>query len=135
MTRQQLNATMHGFAPIRDIPKTLVYRLARWRNEQEGGAVIPESVITKPPSAELAPDQLAAVTHPGGGARIIAPAGPGGGWDQTARSLSEVMAAMGAKGGTVKAVEASGAGAVVHCTGRASAKMSADALSGVCQMA
>ncbi len=46
-----------GFAPIRDIPKTLVYRLARWRNAQPGGSVIPENVITKPPSAELAPDQ------------------------------------------------------------------------------
>lgn len=46
-----------GFAPIRDIPKTLVYRLARWRNEQDGGPVIPDNVITKPPSAELSPDQ------------------------------------------------------------------------------
>ncbi|WP_436794545.1 NAD+ synthase [Actinospongicola halichondriae] len=46
-----------GFAPIRDIPKTLVYRLARWRNAQPDGPVIPENVITKPPSAELAPDQ------------------------------------------------------------------------------
>ena len=40
--------------------------------------------------------------------RIIAPAGPGGGWDQTARSLSEVMAAMGAKGGTVENVPGAG---------------------------
>lgn len=47
-----------GFAPIRDIPKTLVYRLARWRREQGDVAAIPMSVITKPPSAELAPDQL-----------------------------------------------------------------------------
>ena len=46
-----------GFAPIRDIPKTLVYRLARWRNEQGDGEVIPTNVITKPPSAELAHDQ------------------------------------------------------------------------------
>lgn len=46
-----------GFAPIRDIPKTLVYRLARWRNEQGDGEVIPANVITKPPSAELAHDQ------------------------------------------------------------------------------
>ncbi|MDE0801882.1 MAG: NAD+ synthase [Acidimicrobiales bacterium] len=46
-----------GFAPIRDIPKTLVYRLAAWRNAQGDGVVIPENVITKPPSAELAPDQ------------------------------------------------------------------------------
>ena len=47
-----------GFAPIRDIPKTLVYRLARWRNQQGDAPVIPESVLTKPPSAELAPNQL-----------------------------------------------------------------------------
>lgn len=46
-----------GFAPIRDIPKTLVYRLARWRNEQDDGEVIPANVIAKPPSAELAHDQ------------------------------------------------------------------------------
>ena len=44
-----------GFAPIKDCPKTLVYRLARYRNAQ--AAVIPERVIERPPSAELAPDQ------------------------------------------------------------------------------
>lgn len=47
-----------GFAPIRDVPKTLVYRLARWRNTQGDTAAIPENVLTKPPSAELAPGQL-----------------------------------------------------------------------------
>jgi NAD+ synthase (glutamine-hydrolysing) len=45
-----------GFAVIRDVPKTLVYRLARWRNEL--GVVIPQSVLDKPPSAELRPGQL-----------------------------------------------------------------------------
>jgi NAD+ synthase (glutamine-hydrolysing) len=45
-----------GFAVIKDVPKTLVYRLAEWRNTQPG-APIPESVITRPPSAELRPDQ------------------------------------------------------------------------------
>jgi NAD+ synthase (glutamine-hydrolysing) len=45
-----------GFAVIRDVPKTLVYRLARWRNE--ASLVIPESVLVKPPSAELRPGQL-----------------------------------------------------------------------------
>lgn len=45
-----------GFAPLKDVPKTLVYELARWRNEQS--AVIPERVIERPPSAELAPDQV-----------------------------------------------------------------------------
>lgn len=45
-----------GFAPIKDCTKTLVYRLARYRNSL--GDVIPERVITREPSAELAPDQL-----------------------------------------------------------------------------
>ncbi|GAB6043803.1 NAD+ synthase [Endothiovibrio diazotrophicus] len=44
-----------GFAPLKDVPKTLVFRLARWRNAIS--PVIPERVITRPPSAELAPDQ------------------------------------------------------------------------------
>jgi NAD+ synthase (glutamine-hydrolysing) len=44
-----------GFAPIKDCYKTLVYRLARYRNTL--GPVIPERVITRPPSAELRPDQ------------------------------------------------------------------------------
>jgi NAD+ synthase (glutamine-hydrolysing) len=51
-----------GYAPIKDVPKTLVWALARWRNEQaaERGQTppIPENSITKPPSAELAPGQL-----------------------------------------------------------------------------
>ncbi|MCC5795049.1 MAG: NAD+ synthase [Chromatiales bacterium] len=44
-----------GFAPIKDCPKSLVYRLARYRNRQR--PVIPERVIERPPSAELRPDQ------------------------------------------------------------------------------
>jgi NAD+ synthase (glutamine-hydrolysing) len=44
-----------GFAPLRDVTKQWVYRLARMRNQI--GQVIPERVITRPPSAELAPDQ------------------------------------------------------------------------------
>ena len=44
-----------GFAPIKDCSKTLVYRLARYRNSL--GPAIPERVLTRPPSAELAPDQ------------------------------------------------------------------------------
>jgi len=44
-----------GFAPIKDCPKTLVYRLSRYRNGI--APVIPERVLTRPPSAELAPDQ------------------------------------------------------------------------------
>jgi NAD+ synthase (glutamine-hydrolysing) len=47
-----------GFAPIKDVPKTLVYDLVRWRNGQATGEPpIPERVVTKPPSAELRPDQ------------------------------------------------------------------------------
>jgi NAD+ synthase (glutamine-hydrolysing) len=46
-----------GYAVIKDVEKTLVYRLARWRNDQAPAPVIPESVLTKPPSAELAPGQ------------------------------------------------------------------------------
>jgi NAD+ synthase (glutamine-hydrolysing) len=46
-----------GFAVLKDVPKTLVYELSRWRNAQPGGAVIPVSTIEKPPSAELRPDQ------------------------------------------------------------------------------
>jgi NAD+ synthase (glutamine-hydrolysing) len=50
-----------GFAPIKDVPKTLVYELAAWRNgdaESRGEKPpIPERTITKPPSAELRPDQ------------------------------------------------------------------------------
>jgi len=44
-----------GFAPIKDCSKTMVYRLARYRNSISN--VIPERVITRPPSAELRPDQ------------------------------------------------------------------------------
>jgi len=44
-----------GFDALKDVPKTLVFALARYRNSL--GEVIPETVITRPPSAELAPDQ------------------------------------------------------------------------------
>ena len=47
-----------GFAVIKDVPKTLVYRLAEERNRVAGTDLIPRSVIEKPPSAELRPDQL-----------------------------------------------------------------------------
>ena len=55
-----------GFAVIKDVAKTLVYRLAEWKNRQPTpradlngaiGPVIPERIITRPPSAELRPDQ------------------------------------------------------------------------------
>jgi len=46
-----------GFAVIKDVPKTLVYRLCRYRNAREGTELVPESVLSKPPSAELRPDQ------------------------------------------------------------------------------
>jgi NAD+ synthase (glutamine-hydrolysing) len=51
-----------GFGPIKDVPKTMVWDLARWRNHQaaEHGEMppIPENSINKPPSAELSPGQL-----------------------------------------------------------------------------
>jgi NAD+ synthase (glutamine-hydrolysing) len=47
-----------GFAVIKDVPKTLVYQLVRRRNEQQGRELVPRSVIDRPPSAELRPDQL-----------------------------------------------------------------------------
>jgi NAD+ synthase (glutamine-hydrolysing) len=46
-----------GFAVIKDVEKTLVYRLCRYRNRREGFDLIPEPVLTKAPSAELRPDQ------------------------------------------------------------------------------
>ncbi len=45
-----------GFAVLKDIPKTLVYRLARWRNEQS--PIIPQRIIERAPTAELRADQL-----------------------------------------------------------------------------
>lgn len=53
-----------GFAVIKDVPKTLVYELARWRNEQPDGPLIPERVLRRPPSAELGPDQKDTDTLP-----------------------------------------------------------------------
>jgi len=51
-----------GFGPIKDVPKTLVWELSRWRNaeaERQGTTPpIPENSIAKPPSAELAPGQM-----------------------------------------------------------------------------
>ncbi len=50
-----------GFAVIKDVAKTLVFKLARWRNAHDpygtGVEPIPERIITRPPSAELRPDQ------------------------------------------------------------------------------
>ncbi len=47
-----------GFAVIKDVPKTLVYELSRYRNSRGDGEVIPESVMVKAPTAELRPGQL-----------------------------------------------------------------------------
>jgi NAD+ synthase (glutamine-hydrolysing) len=60
-------STLYGdavgaYAPLKDVPKTLVWKLALWRNEAAAKAghvpPIPENSITKPPSAELRPGQL-----------------------------------------------------------------------------
>jgi NAD+ synthase (glutamine-hydrolysing) len=57
-----------GYAPIKDVPKTLVFELARWRNAEAEAAdeilPIPERVLTKAPSAELRPDQKDSDTLP-----------------------------------------------------------------------
>jgi NAD+ synthase (glutamine-hydrolysing) len=53
-----------GYAVIKDVPKTLVYALSRHRNTVGDKPVIPEAVITKPPSAELKPGQLDQDTLP-----------------------------------------------------------------------
>ena len=46
-----------GFAVIKDVPKTLVYKITKYRNAQAGFDLIPAAIIEKPPSAELRPDQ------------------------------------------------------------------------------
>jgi NAD+ synthase (glutamine-hydrolysing) len=46
-----------GFAVIKDVPKTLVYKLAKYLNDRAGTGLVPDTVFRKPPSAELRPDQ------------------------------------------------------------------------------
>jgi len=53
-----------GFIPLKNVPKTLVLELARYKNRQAGKDVIPSSVLTKAPSAELRPDQKDTDTLP-----------------------------------------------------------------------
>jgi NAD+ synthase (glutamine-hydrolysing) len=53
-----------GFAVIKDVPKTLVYELAKYRNSLAGSELIPSTIIDKKPSAELKPDQRDTDTLP-----------------------------------------------------------------------
>ncbi len=53
-----------GFAVLKDVPKTLTWAIARWRNAAAGRDLIPRGVIDKPPSAELRPGQLDADSLP-----------------------------------------------------------------------
>ena len=53
-----------GFIPLKDVPKTTVYKLAQYRNRQGGKEMIPPAVTTKAPSAELRPDQKDTDTLP-----------------------------------------------------------------------
>ena len=53
-----------GFAPLKDVYKTWVYRLARWYNKTKGKEIIPERILKKPPSAELRPNQTDQDTLP-----------------------------------------------------------------------
>jgi NAD+ synthetase len=46
-----------GLAVISDVPKTMVYEVARWLNDDRGAEVIPRAILDKAPSAELRPDQ------------------------------------------------------------------------------
>lgn len=61
-----------GFAVIKDVPKTLVFKLAGYRNSLAGTELIPNSIIDKAPSAELRPDQQDTDSLP-----PYEPAGPG----------------------------------------------------------
>jgi NAD+ synthase (glutamine-hydrolysing) len=53
-----------GFSVIKDVPKTLVYELARWRNARDGRPVIPDRVLKRPPTAELRANQKDTDTLP-----------------------------------------------------------------------
>jgi len=53
-----------GFALLKDVPKTLVYKLCEWKNAQEGRNIIPERILWKEPTAELKPDQRDSDTLP-----------------------------------------------------------------------
>jgi NAD+ synthase (glutamine-hydrolysing) len=53
-----------GFAILKDVPKTMVYRIAEWKNKQAGRSIIPDRVLWKEPSAELKPDQRDADSIP-----------------------------------------------------------------------
>ena len=53
-----------GFIPLKDVPKTMVYKLAQYRNQQRKKEIIPAGVLTKAPSAELRPDQKDTDTLP-----------------------------------------------------------------------
>lgn len=49
--------TAGGYAPLKDVPKTMVYKLAEYRNSIAGKKIIPDSIIKRAPTAELKPDQ------------------------------------------------------------------------------
>jgi NAD+ synthase (glutamine-hydrolysing) len=53
-----------GFIPLKDVPKTTVYKLAQYRNQRKKREIIPAGILTKAPSAELRPDQKDTDTLP-----------------------------------------------------------------------
>ncbi len=53
-----------GFSPLKDVLKTMVFELAKYKNRQAGSKVIPSNVLSKAPSAELGPDQKDTDTLP-----------------------------------------------------------------------
>jgi NAD+ synthase (glutamine-hydrolysing) len=56
--------TAGGFIPLKDVFKIMIYELARYRNQRDGKEAIPQSVLTKDPSAELSPGQKDTDTLP-----------------------------------------------------------------------
>ena len=60
----QINTTVGDFAVIKNVPKTMVYKLARYQNLLAGSELIPLTIIEKQSSAELRPDQRDADTLP-----------------------------------------------------------------------
>jgi NAD+ synthetase len=90
-----------GFAPIKDVYKTLVYELARWRNAQGAQTVIPERVLVRAPSAELRPEQKDSDSLPP--YEVLDPILEA--YVEDSRSIGEI-AAMGFDAATVKRVAA-----------------------------
>lgn len=89
-----------GFAVIKDVPKTMVYRLARWRNKRGKNPVIPKRIITREPTAELRPNQKDTDSLPP--YDVLDPILRA--YIEEERSQDEIVARVGAKPATVEKV-------------------------------